>query len=96
MSAAGRFADAIESAMLAASAEPLRESAQRSLVRAHIAEGNLTEARRTYLAYKALLHRELGILPSESFTASVGVAMVRVGGETAGQVPLQRRGMPAG
>jgi DNA-binding SARP family transcriptional activator len=96
MSAAGRFADAIESAMLAASAEPLRESAQRSLVRAHIAEGNLTEARRTYLAYKALLHRELGILPSENFTASVGVAMVRVGRETAGQVPLQRRGMPAG
>jgi DNA-binding SARP family transcriptional activator len=96
MSAAGRFADAIESAMLAASAEPLRESAQRSLIRAHIAEGNLTEARRTYLAYKALLHRELGILPSENFTASLGTALARVSRGPAGQPPLRPRWAPSG
>jgi hypothetical protein len=60
LTAAARFADAIEAAMLAASGEPLRESARRTLLKAHIAEGNLTEARRVYLAYEALVQRELG------------------------------------
>jgi DNA-binding SARP family transcriptional activator len=75
LSGAGRFADAIESAMLATSAEPLRESAHRSLIKAHIAEGNLTEARRAYLAYQRLAQRELGTLPSKNFAAGLGIAM---------------------
>jgi len=75
LSGAGRFADAIESAMLATSAEPLRESAHRSLIKAHIAEGNLTEARRAYLAYQRLAQRELGTLPSKNFAADLGIAM---------------------
>jgi DNA-binding SARP family transcriptional activator len=76
LSAVGRFADAIESAMLAMSAEPLRESAHRSLIKAHVAEGNLTEARRAYLAYQKLMRRELGVLPSRNFTASLGITLV--------------------
>ena len=60
----GRFADAIEAAMLATSAEPLRESAQRTLIEAFIAEGNLCEARRSFQAYRDLVHRELGVDPS--------------------------------
>ena len=76
LAAAGRFADAIESALLATSAEPLRESAHRSLIKARIAEGNLTEARRAYLAYRGLMQRELGMLPSESFAAGLGIAML--------------------
>jgi DNA-binding SARP family transcriptional activator len=76
---AGRFADAIEAAMLATSAEPLRESAQRTLIKAHIAEGNLTEARRAYRAYQRLLHRELGVAPSGAFTASLGLPEVIIG-----------------
>jgi DNA-binding SARP family transcriptional activator len=75
LSAVGRFADAIESAMLATSAEPLRESAHRSLIKAHVAEGNLSEARRAYLAYQALMRRELGVRPSKNFTASLGVTL---------------------
>jgi DNA-binding SARP family transcriptional activator len=75
LSAMGRFADAIEAAMLATSAEPLRESAHRSLIRAHVAEGNLTEARRAYLAYRALMQRELGVPPSPNFTAGLGIAL---------------------
>lgn len=75
LSAAGRFADAIESAMLATSAEPLRESAHRSLIKAHVAEGNLSEARRAYFAYRTLMKREFGILPTENFAASLGVAL---------------------
>jgi DNA-binding SARP family transcriptional activator len=75
LSGVGRFADSIESAMLATSAEPLRESAHRSLIKAHIAEGNLTEARRAYLAYQRLMQRELGALPSKNFAAGLGIAM---------------------
>lgn len=96
LSATGRFADAIEAAMLATSAEPLRESAHRSLIKAHIAEGNVTEARRAYLAYRALLHRELGILPSESFASGLGIPLARTSLGAAGQIPLPRRAAPAG
>jgi DNA-binding SARP family transcriptional activator len=77
--AEGRFADAIESAMLATSAEPLRESAHRSLIKAHIAEGNLTEARRTYLAYQALMRRELGVPLSQGFAAGLGITAAGLG-----------------
>jgi DNA-binding SARP family transcriptional activator len=61
---AGRFADAIEAAILAVRAEPLRESAQRALIEAHVAEGNLGEARRSYRTYRELVGRELGVEPS--------------------------------
>jgi DNA-binding SARP family transcriptional activator len=60
----GRFADAVEAAMLATSAEPLRESAQRTLIEAFVAEGNLCEARRSCQAYRDLVRRELGVDPS--------------------------------
>lgn len=75
LSAVGRFADAIESAMLATSAEPLRESAHRTLIKAHVAEGNLSEARRAFLAYQGLAKRELGVLPSPNFAAGLGTAL---------------------
>src|SRR5215469_15184118 len=50
----GRFADAVDAALLAVSADPLRESAQRALMEAHVAEGNLAEAHRTYKTYRDL------------------------------------------
>jgi len=65
----GRFADAVEAAILAVSAEPLRESAQRALIVAHIAEGNLAEARRSYRSYCDLLRQELGVAPSGDLLA---------------------------
>ena len=89
LAAAGRFADAIEAALLATSAEPLRETAQRALIRAHVAEGNLTEARRSYRAYHDLLHRELGVAPSGDFVAGLGIGTVLV---PPGQVPLSGSG----
>lgn len=76
LAAVGRFADAIEAALLATSAEPLRESAQRALIKAHIAEGNLTEARRSYRTYHDLVHRELGLTPSDEFAACLGISYV--------------------
>lgn len=70
----GRFADAVEAAMMAVSAEPLRESAQQALVDAHLAEGNLGEALRCYQAYRILVRRELRVDPSASLTASLQIA----------------------
>jgi DNA-binding SARP family transcriptional activator len=71
----GRFGDAVDAALLAVGAEPLRESAQRALIEAHIAEGNLTEARRTYLLYRDLIRRELDVEPSSDLSAR---ALIRI------------------
>jgi DNA-binding SARP family transcriptional activator len=67
----GLFADAVEVAMTAVGAEPLRESAQRVLIEAHLAEGNLVEARRAYAAYHGMLAAELGVSPSVELTEMV-------------------------
>ncbi|MBG0737918.1 SARP family transcriptional regulator [Paeniglutamicibacter antarcticus] len=58
-----RYAEAVEVAMEAVDIDPLRESAQRVLVEAHLAEGNVAEARRIYKAYGVLVAKELGVLP---------------------------------
>jgi DNA-binding SARP family transcriptional activator len=76
LAAAGRFADAIEAALLATSAEPLRETAQRALIKAHLAEGNRTEAQRSYRAYRDLLYRELGVALPGHFAAGLGLGEV--------------------
>jgi DNA-binding SARP family transcriptional activator len=91
LATAGRFADAIEAAMLATSAEPLRESAQRALIKAHVAEGNLTEARRSYRAYHDLMGRELGIVPPDGFSADLGIPAAAGAG---GRVPPSRQAAP--
>jgi DNA-binding SARP family transcriptional activator len=64
----GRFGDAVNVALLAVAAEPLRESAQRALIEVHVAEGNLAEARRTYLLYRDLIRRELNEEPSRELS----------------------------
>lgn len=60
----GRYADALELALAALRAEPLRESPHRLLVRIHLAEENYYEAINTYHAYRLLAGRELGVSPS--------------------------------
>lgn len=71
LSGAGRHADAVESALAAISAEPLRESAQRALVEAYLDERNWCEVRRALDAYRDLLARELGVAPSADLIALV-------------------------
>ncbi len=44
--------------------DPLRESVHRLLIRAHVAEGNWSEAIRHYRAYRERLQAELGLEPS--------------------------------
>jgi DNA-binding SARP family transcriptional activator len=74
-----RCAEAVEAAMMAVAAEPLRESAQRALIEAHLAEGNWIEGRRTYQAYRDLLRRELGVTPSIDLAARLGLDHPRLG-----------------
>jgi len=64
----GRFAQAIDASLAVVSHEPLRESAQRALISAHIREGNLQEAVRQYRSFRDLLSTELGIDPSPLMT----------------------------
>ena len=66
--AAGRYARAMEAALQAVRDEPLRESAHRSVIAVHLAEGNQVEALRRYDAYRRLLHGELGLEPSSRMT----------------------------
>ena len=60
----GRFGKAINAGLAAVNAEPLRESAHRVLIKAHLAEGNPGEALRQYRMYSELLHDELKLEPS--------------------------------
>jgi DNA-binding SARP family transcriptional activator len=61
----GRLDEALEAGLMAMSAEPLRESAHRTLMRLHLAAGNAVEARRQYELCRHLLRSQLGLEPSE-------------------------------
>jgi DNA-binding SARP family transcriptional activator len=61
---AGWHAEATQAGLAAVAAEPLRESAHRALMRAHLAGGNPSEAIRQYRILETLLRRELGLRPS--------------------------------
>ncbi|MEU7864208.1 bacterial transcriptional activator domain-containing protein [Nonomuraea sp. NPDC049141] len=61
---AGRVADAVAAASVAAHAEPLRESACTALIEAHLAEGNQAEALRHFQLYEQSLRTELGLEPT--------------------------------
>ncbi|HEU5110095.1 MAG TPA: bacterial transcriptional activator domain-containing protein, partial [Micromonosporaceae bacterium] len=62
----GSYGEAVDAAMAAVASEPLRETAQRTLIRAYLTEGNTTDAVRQYRRYERLLSAELGIAPSTS------------------------------
>ena len=55
------FGLAIEAALAALRIDSLRESAHRSLIRIHLDEGNLVEARRALSSCRRILRREIGV-----------------------------------
>jgi DNA-binding SARP family transcriptional activator len=69
--AKGRFGQAVQAGLAAVSGEPLRESARRTLIEAHLAEHNVAAALREYEAFHQLLREELGLDPSEDLKALV-------------------------
>lgn len=65
----GRSLQAIEAGLAAVAADPLRESAHRLVISAHLAEGNRSEALRQYETYACLLSESLDLRPSDRMTA---------------------------
>jgi DNA-binding SARP family transcriptional activator len=66
LTTAGRYGEAIDAGLAAVVAEPLRESAHRVLIKAHLTEGNYGEANRQYELCRDLLADELGVQPSNA------------------------------
>jgi DNA-binding SARP family transcriptional activator len=66
-----RFGAAVEAGHAAIAAEPLRESAHRALIQAHLAEGNRADALHQYELYSKLCRQEFDCEPSERMTALV-------------------------
>lgn len=53
-----------QAALAAVQTDPLRESAHRTLVELHLADGNPAQAVRQYQSYRTRLRTELGMEPS--------------------------------
>jgi DNA-binding SARP family transcriptional activator len=69
---AGLMMQAIDAGLAAVTADPFRESGHRALIRAHMREGNRSEAIRQYLLYRKILAEELGIEPTAELAEMVG------------------------
>lgn len=77
LAAAGRYGRAVEACLAAVSGEPLRESAQRALIKVYLAEGNAGDAVVQYRSYRQLVRDELGLEPSGQMEALVRDLMSR-------------------
>jgi DNA-binding SARP family transcriptional activator len=62
--AAGRPGEAVAAGLAAVAAEPLRESAHRAVIRAHLAAGNRWAAARQYEQCSRVFREDLGLSPS--------------------------------
>jgi DNA-binding SARP family transcriptional activator len=62
--ALGDTRGALEAALAAVAIEPLRESAERALIRVHIADGNYLDAVREYRSFRTRLAAEMDVSPS--------------------------------
>jgi DNA-binding SARP family transcriptional activator len=84
-----RHAEAVDAALAAVGIEPLRESAQRSLVRAHLAERNVGEAIKRFSEFRELIVAELGIEPSPGFQTLLAEAVADDSGRLTAALPRQ-------
>lgn len=89
--AAGRHGEALEAALEAMAAEPLRETPHRLVVRIHLAEGNAFEAVHAYYVYRDLLHRELHLEPSAAMSALLADTLAPIRQATGDARPRPRR-----
>ena len=67
----GRYAEATDAGLAAVAGDPLRETAQRALIAAYLAEGNPSDALRQYDLYRRTLADTLGLAPSPCMHALV-------------------------
>jgi DNA-binding SARP family transcriptional activator len=66
LAGSGRWGAAVLAALAAVSADPLRESAHRAVIKVHLAEGNMAEAIRQLRRCERLMIDEVGVPPSPS------------------------------
>src|SRR5205823_11985852 len=78
-SKARRYPEAVQAGLAAVAGEPLRESAHRTVIRAHVAAGNRGEALRQYATYRQLAMETFGIGPSPEMEAMVREPVVAHG-----------------
>lgn len=71
LTAEGRIGQAVQAGLAAVSAEPLRESARRALIEAHLAEENQAAALAEYEAFRDMLRVEMGLEPSPELRALI-------------------------
>ncbi|MEB8338471.1 AfsR/SARP family transcriptional regulator [Streptomyces endophyticus] len=77
LSRAGRHGESIEAGLAAVHAEPLRESAHATLIRAHVAAGNRWEAARQYERCRRILLREIALEPTPELRSLLPAPLVR-------------------
>lgn len=88
----GRYAAALEAALAAVRADPLRESARRQVIAVHLAEGNRADALHEFHSYRRTLSRELGIPPSPAIRTLVRDLLGRpLEARSGGARPVVRR-----
>ncbi|MFE9689357.1 BTAD domain-containing putative transcriptional regulator [Micromonospora sp. NPDC005806] len=88
--AAGRHGEALEAALEAMAAEPLRETPHRLVVRIHLAEGNAFEAVHAFYVYRDLLLRELRLEPSAEMAALLADTLAPIRRATRREPPPHR------
>lgn len=81
LAGAGSYGPALDAALAALAADPLRESVHRAIIGIHLAEGNPAEAHRAYLACRRALADDLGVEPSEA-TVRLAAVVSRPGVRT--------------
>ncbi|SCL24869.1 DNA-binding transcriptional activator of the SARP family [Micromonospora pallida] len=83
---AARHGEALQAALEAMAAEPLRETPHRLVVQIHLAEGNAFEALHAFYVYRDLILRELDLEPSAAMCALLDDTLA----------PIRRRTTPPG
>jgi DNA-binding SARP family transcriptional activator len=73
----GLLGAALQLALEAVRAEPLRETANAALIRVYLAEGNVSDAVHHYEMFRRFLQRELGVEPSQALEELLPTSAVR-------------------
>lgn len=84
-----RFALAMEAALEAVRAEPLRESAHRAVISVHLAEGNFADASKQYSELERLLREELDVQPTLRLAALIPTPSMRSSDSHPAPVPTR-------
>ncbi|MEV4758554.1 BTAD domain-containing putative transcriptional regulator [Micromonospora sp. NPDC049559] len=91
---AGQHGEALQAAMEAMRAEPLRETPHRLIVEVHLAEGNAYEALHAFYVYRDLILRDLQLEPSPAMCDLLADILAPIG-RPAPRSPAGDRGAPA-